>query len=69
MSKIQELAGFSQDRQRLFFNSNQLEYGCTLAHYNIQEGSTLDLTLVGRRQMYVKTLTGTLLFIYSCQRP
>ena len=42
---IQEEQGIAVESQRLVFCGKQLENGCTLAEYNVQEESTLALTL------------------------
>lgn len=43
--RIQDLEGIHPDRQRLFFGSTELQNGRTLADYNIQVMSTLQLRL------------------------
>jgi len=44
-SKIQETEGTPPDQQRLFLRGEELEDGRTIADYNIQAQSTLDLEL------------------------
>ena len=58
--KIENEEGVPPDQQTLFFANKQLEDSSTLSHYNIQNDSTLDLTLHPQDQMmiFAKTLTG-----------
>ena len=64
-SKIQIKEGISPGEQRLSYEGKQLEDGRTLAHYEIQELSSLQLVLAQRPpgviEITVKTLTGAMI--------
>ena len=60
--KIENEEGVPPDQQTLFFANKRLEDSSTLSHYNIQNESTLDLTLHPQDQVmiFANTLTGKL---------
>ena len=58
---IQDKEGISSHKQCLLFAGRQLENGCILSDYNVENDSTLHLKLLdscGAMQIFVKTLTG-----------
>ena len=58
-SYIREQEGFLPDQQILTFEGHELENYSTLEDYNVQEESTLNMTLRerGGKQIFVKTIT------------
>ena len=42
-AQIQDKKGIPPDQQQLVFAGKRLEDGCTLSHYNIENGATLQL--------------------------
>jgi ubiquitin len=46
--KVQDKEGIPVHQQRLFFSEKQLENRQTLASYNIQEKSTMEISLIFR---------------------
>jgi ubiquitin-large subunit ribosomal protein L40e len=46
--KVQDKEGIPVHHQRLFFSEKQLENRQTLASYNIQEKSTMEISLIFR---------------------
>jgi ubiquitin C len=59
-AKIQHKVGIPPHHQQLFYAGKILEGGCTLNHYNIQEGSTLYLVLLWGGKMMI-----LLIFCYT----
>ncbi|KAL8155652.1 polyubiquitin-like [Apium graveolens] len=59
-AKIQGVEGIPPEHQRLIFADQELQNGCALADYKIEEESTLLLVFCpcGRMKIFVKTMTG-----------
>lgn len=64
-AQIEDIEWICRYEQRLMFAGEQLEDYRTLADYNIQEESTLNLEmrLEGRPRRYIKTLSGKIIVL------
>jgi ubiquitin C len=60
-ARIRDEYGIDPDKLHLKFNNKERDGGHTFAHYDIRNGSTLDLVLherPGLMEIYIKGLTG-----------
>jgi ubiquitin C len=60
-ARIKDVYGIDPDKLHLMYNNKELEGGHTFSHYDIRNGSTLDLVLrerSGLMEIYIEGLTG-----------
>ena len=65
-TKIQDMEGVPPDQMRIIHDGERLEDGGTLSHYNVQQGSTLDLLLrqIGMISTFTSNDTSNALIAY-----